>query len=104
MSQIADQVHRENAKGKAPSPFGPARQTKSRQTEGGAYRCHKRNRPIADVVEVSARIGAQTPDRIQETPGKSERQHDHDANHCAGREENDEKKDWDRTPAALSHA
>ena len=94
---VADKIHRENPDSETASPFRAARETKGRQPASGADRGHERDGPDAELLKVKARIGAQPPDRFEQTAGERQSEHDGAADQRPTREENDEENDPDRT-------
>ncbi len=104
VESVADEIHGENANRNLTSPFRAARETERSEAARGADCRHEHDGPIAEVLKVRARIGAQPPDRLEQTAGERQSEHDGAADQRSSREENDEENDPNRTATGVHGA
>ena len=94
---VTHEIHGKNADGNLTSPFRAARKTEGSKAARGADRRHEHDRPVAELLKLTARIRAQSPDRFEQTAGERQSEHDGAADQRSSCEENDEENDPNRT-------
>ncbi len=94
---VANEINRQNADREPASPNCSSRQSNRRQAARAADQSHQRDRPIPDSLKVYPRFWFQLPDGFQESAGKGQGKHCHETDQSAGRKEEDEQFDPERS-------
>lgn len=94
---VADEIDYQDADGKPTSPLHISGQSDRGQAARGSDQRHQRDRPISHLLKLDPRFRLQSPDRFQKSSGKRQRERRHETDQSAGRKEEDEQDDSNRS-------